>query len=66
MKPSECTHLFEVYHKLLNFYEPADAVLFLVLPQKMFDGQIPCELLAEKNGYARLLQALHEMGSGHG
>lgn len=64
MTASECVQLFELHHRLLPFYEPQDAVLWLVSKHKLLDLRMPCEVLADKHGFIRLLRLISEIGDG--
>lgn len=54
MKPSELIRVFEAYHRLLEFYEPHGAVLWLIQPQPALGDLSPCELLPTQEGYQKV------------
>lgn len=64
MTASECVQLFELHHRLLLHYQPQEAVLWLVSKQKLLDLRMPCEVLADRHGFIRLLRMVQEMGEG--
>lgn len=54
MKSWETVRVFEIYHRLLELYEPHEAVLWLVNEQKSLGGRRPCDLLETGEGYSEV------------
>jgi len=64
MRASECVWVIELHHQLLQFFEPADALLWLVTPQSALGGGIPCEIVGTPGGVERIHSALKALEDG--
>jgi uncharacterized protein (DUF2384 family) len=61
MTASECMKVFDLHHRLLVIYEPNEALMWLVTPQQLLNSRKPCELLAEKDGFSKILTVIAQI-----
>ncbi len=61
MTASECMKVFDLHHRLLVIYEPNEALMWLVTPQKSLGTRLPCELLGERDGFQKILTLITQI-----